>query len=179
MVLTARNLIVVPYSEYLSELHDKIETLHNEGLGYKRIVHWLNENGYQTLRGEKFYNNHVYLILKKNDWRISVWIKSWKLNKKILVLSLQNAISSTQPNKVYLNLSFVHRIPKTKIFTTTQTLVAWIVYLYLEVKVIKPSNINMYKFVKYYKLRPVNSLIHNTIFPMNVKLNTASQNIKW
>ena len=69
MVLTTRNLIVAPYSDYQTELHDIIQNLHDEGLGYKRIAHWLNENGYQTLRGKKFYNNHVYSILKKKRLR--------------------------------------------------------------------------------------------------------------
>ena len=69
MVLTTRNLIVSPYSEYQSELHDIIQNLHDEGLGYRRIAQWLNENGYQTLRGKKFYNNHVYSILKKKRLR--------------------------------------------------------------------------------------------------------------
>ena len=50
-----------PYSNYQSELHDLIQRLHDEGMGYRKIAQWLNENGYQTPRGKKFFNTHVYL----------------------------------------------------------------------------------------------------------------------
>ena len=69
MVLTTRNLIVAPYSDYQIELHDIIQNLHNEGLGYRKIAEWLNENGYQTPRGLRFFNNHVHSMLKKKRLR--------------------------------------------------------------------------------------------------------------
>jgi hypothetical protein len=69
MVLTTRNLIVAPYSDYQTELHDIIQNLHDEGLGYRKIAQWLNENGYQTPRGKRFFNNHVHSILKKKRLR--------------------------------------------------------------------------------------------------------------
>ena len=65
MVLTTRNLLVEPYSDYQSELHDIIQNLHDEGLGYRKIAQWLNERGYTTLRGKRFFNTHVFSILKK------------------------------------------------------------------------------------------------------------------
>ena len=58
-----------PYSDYQIELHDIIQNLHDEGLGYRKIAVWLNENGYQTPRGKRFFNNHVYSILKKKRLR--------------------------------------------------------------------------------------------------------------
>ena len=69
MVLTTRNLLISPYSEYQSELHDTIKNLYDEGLGYRKIACWLNENGYLTPRGKKFYNTHVFSILKKKRQR--------------------------------------------------------------------------------------------------------------
>ena len=69
MVLTTRNLIVAPYSNYQSELHDTIQNLHNEGMGYRKIARWLNERGYLTPRGKRFFNNHVFSILKKKRLR--------------------------------------------------------------------------------------------------------------
>jgi len=69
MVLTTRNLIVAPYSDYQTELHDIIQTLHDEGLGYRKIAQWLNERGYTTPRGKRFFNNHVFSILKKKRLR--------------------------------------------------------------------------------------------------------------
>lgn len=65
MVLTSRNLQIAPYSDYQTELHDLIQKLHDEGMGYRKIAQWLNENGYKTPRGKKFFNTHVFSILKK------------------------------------------------------------------------------------------------------------------
>ena len=69
MVLTTRNLLVYPYSDYQTKLHDIIQNLHDEGLGYRKIAQWLNENGYQTPRGKRFFNTHVFSILKKKRLR--------------------------------------------------------------------------------------------------------------
>ena len=69
MVLTTRNLIVAPYSDYQTELHDIIQNLHDEGLGYRKIAGWLNENGYKTTTGKRFFNTHVFSILKKKRLR--------------------------------------------------------------------------------------------------------------
>jgi hypothetical protein len=38
-------------------------------MGYRKIAQWLNENGYQTLRGKRFFNTHVFSILKKKRIR--------------------------------------------------------------------------------------------------------------
>jgi len=58
-----------PYSEYQEFLHDKIKELHDGGLGYRKIAQWLRENGYKTLTGKRFYNTHVFSILKKKRIR--------------------------------------------------------------------------------------------------------------
>ena len=46
-----------------------MKTLQDEGLGYRKIAQWLNENEYQTPRGKRFFNNHVHSILKKKRLR--------------------------------------------------------------------------------------------------------------
>ena len=69
MVLTTRNLLVFPYSDYQTELHDIIQNLQDGGLGYRKIAQWLNENEYQTPRGKRFFNSHVHSILKKKRLR--------------------------------------------------------------------------------------------------------------
>ena len=56
-----------PY-ETVDFLFKKITELQNEGLGYKRIGHWLNEHGYKTPRGHEFKSAHVHSILKKEDY---------------------------------------------------------------------------------------------------------------
>lgn len=69
MVLTIPNVRVVPYSEYQVFLHDKIKELHDAGMGYRRIAHWLRERGYKTPRGKRFFANHVFSILKRKRER--------------------------------------------------------------------------------------------------------------
>jgi hypothetical protein len=34
-------------------------------LELKQIAEWLRENGYKTVRGKRFYGNHVFSILKR------------------------------------------------------------------------------------------------------------------
>ena len=58
-----------PYSGYHSELHDLIKRLHDKGMGYRKIAHWLNANGYKTPRGKMFFNTHIFSILKKKRLR--------------------------------------------------------------------------------------------------------------
>ena len=69
MVLKTRNLLVAPYSDYQQFLHDTIQDLQDNGMGYRKIAVWLNENGYQTPRGKRFYGNHVFSILKRKRQR--------------------------------------------------------------------------------------------------------------
>jgi hypothetical protein len=38
-------------------------------MGYRKIAQWLNENGYKTPRGKRFFNTHVFSILKKKRIR--------------------------------------------------------------------------------------------------------------
>ena len=38
-------------------------------MGYRNIAKWLNENGYETPRGKRFFSSHVYSILKRHKKR--------------------------------------------------------------------------------------------------------------
>ena len=69
MVLTVPNSRKTPYSKYQEFLHDKIKELHDRGMGYRKIAHWLREGGYKTVRGKRFSANHVYSILKRKRER--------------------------------------------------------------------------------------------------------------
>ena len=62
-----------------TDLHDTIQNLHNEGMGYRNIARWLNERGYLTPRGKRFFNNHVFSILKKKR------LKDERLNREVEV----------------------------------------------------------------------------------------------
>jgi len=66
---SARLSLPSVYSEYQQFLHDTIKELHDGGMGYRKISHWLNENGYKTPRGKRFFNTHVHSILKKKRIR--------------------------------------------------------------------------------------------------------------
>jgi hypothetical protein len=56
------------YSPYQQGLFDRIRELKDNvftPLGYRKIAHLLNKEGYKTPRGAEFKNNHVHSIYKK------------------------------------------------------------------------------------------------------------------
>ena len=53
------------YSEYQQFLHDTIKGLHDGGMRYRKIAEWLRARGQKTVRGKRFFANHVFLILKR------------------------------------------------------------------------------------------------------------------
>ena len=46
-----------------------IQSLHNSGLGYRKISHYLNERGTPTHKGNKWGSNNVYSVLKRHKQR--------------------------------------------------------------------------------------------------------------
>ena len=58
------------WSESQQEIHDQIKTLHDEGLGYRRIAKQLNEQGIKTIRGNEWGSNNVHSVLKRNKERL-------------------------------------------------------------------------------------------------------------
>ena len=46
-----------------------IQTLHNSGLGYRKISYYLNERGIPTHKGNKWGSNNVYSVLKRHKQR--------------------------------------------------------------------------------------------------------------
>ena len=57
------------YNTYQELLYNLVNTLKDKGLGYRRISHYLNNNGYKTVRGCSFNNGSVYSIIKKGNIR--------------------------------------------------------------------------------------------------------------
>ncbi len=53
-------------------LHREIKRLRTEGLTYDEITKHLNENGWTTKEGKKFYGSYVYNIEKRIDKRQSL-----------------------------------------------------------------------------------------------------------
>ena len=58
------------WSESQQEIHDQIKTLHDEGLGYRRIAKHLNDQGIKTIRGNEWEGNNVHSVLKRNRERL-------------------------------------------------------------------------------------------------------------
>jgi hypothetical protein len=58
------------WSESQQEIHDQIKTLHDEGLGYRRIAKHLNDQGIKTIRGNEWESNNVHSVLKRNRERL-------------------------------------------------------------------------------------------------------------
>ena len=57
------------YNSYQKFLYNLILTLKDKGLGYRKISHYLNKNGYKTLRGHSFINSSVSSIFSKGNIR--------------------------------------------------------------------------------------------------------------
>ena len=63
--LSSQNLWTPKYSDYQVFLYQTIADFREKGMNDVQIANWLNDNGYQTVRGATFRNNHVHSIAKK------------------------------------------------------------------------------------------------------------------
>ena len=45
--------------------HELTKSLHEEGLGYRRIAHHLNDRNITTQTGKQWKGNHVFAVLKR------------------------------------------------------------------------------------------------------------------
>ena len=57
------------YSIQQEETFQEILSLHNSGLGYRKISHYLNDKGILTHKGKQWGNNNVYSVLKRHKER--------------------------------------------------------------------------------------------------------------
>ena len=72
-IITRSQLLCSDYSHYNSYqefLYNLCTSLKKEGLGYRKISYYLNQNGYKSVRGKEIKNTSVYSILKKGKMRI-------------------------------------------------------------------------------------------------------------
>ena len=53
------------YSKRQQENYDLIKSLHDDGLGYRKISKILNDKGIKTSRGNTWTNTKVFSVLKK------------------------------------------------------------------------------------------------------------------
>ena len=54
-------------SEELQEIHDLIKSVHNGGMGYRKLVQYLYKKGIKTARGNSWRNTQVSSVLKRYD----------------------------------------------------------------------------------------------------------------
>ena len=57
------------YSPEQEAVFQKIKSLSESGLGYRKIAHHLNENGLTTHNGKVWGGNNVYAVLKRHKER--------------------------------------------------------------------------------------------------------------
>ena len=53
------------WSDEQQKTHDNIKSLHNSGMGYRRIASHLNELGIKTPKGNLWGGNNVHSVLKR------------------------------------------------------------------------------------------------------------------
>jgi len=58
------------WSEEQQKTHDLIKSLHDSGMGYRKISHHLNELGIKTIKGNLWGGNNVHSVLKRNRERL-------------------------------------------------------------------------------------------------------------
>ena len=51
------------YTPQQDELHDLVKSLHDGGMGYRKIAHYLNQKGIRTSKGNPWKNTQVYSVL--------------------------------------------------------------------------------------------------------------------
>ena len=57
------------YTPQQQEIFNKIISLHNSSLGYRKISHYLNDKGILTHKGKQWGNNNVFSVLKRHKER--------------------------------------------------------------------------------------------------------------
>ena len=53
------------YTEQQHQNYELIKSLHDRGMGYRKIAKYLNEQGIKTVRGNTWKNTQVFSVLKK------------------------------------------------------------------------------------------------------------------
>ena len=76
------------WSKEQQEAHDLIKSLHDGGLGYRKIALHLNEKGIKTVKSNEWKNAQVYSVFKRYEEKMfrqqismtkykPVWPKMW------------------------------------------------------------------------------------------------------
>ena len=58
------------WTEEQQRNHDLIKSLHDSGLGYRKIADYLNQKGIKTVRGNTWKNTQVFSVLKRYQQKL-------------------------------------------------------------------------------------------------------------
>ena len=58
------------YTEQQHQNYELIKSLHDGGMGYRKIAQYLNEQGITTVRGNTWKNTQVFSVFKKYRQRL-------------------------------------------------------------------------------------------------------------
>ena len=53
------------YTKQQHQNYELIKSLHDDGMGYRKIAQYLNEQGIKTVRGNTWKNTQVFSVLKR------------------------------------------------------------------------------------------------------------------
>ena len=59
------------YTEQQHQNYELIKSLHDGGMGYRKIAQYLNEQGIKTVRGNTWKNTQVFSVLKRYQERLT------------------------------------------------------------------------------------------------------------
>lgn len=62
-------LQIEKYTSQQEKTYELIKSLHDGGMGYRKISYYLNDKGILTNRGKKWGGNNVYSVLKRHKER--------------------------------------------------------------------------------------------------------------
>ena len=57
------------YTPQQQKIYELIKSLHDGGMGYRKISYYLNDKGIKTSRGNKWKNTNVFSVLKRYKQR--------------------------------------------------------------------------------------------------------------
>ena len=71
IIIGSNNLIPQKeYSDHQKQNHDLIKSLHDSGMGYRKIAQYLNERGFTAEEGHIWKSPNVYSVIKRYSERL-------------------------------------------------------------------------------------------------------------
>ena len=82
IIIGSNNLIPQKeYSDHQQQNYDLIKSLHDSGMGYRKIAQYLNERGFTTEEGHIWKSPNVYSVIKRYLERLKFRREKYPLNR--------------------------------------------------------------------------------------------------